>query len=469
MKLAQILISGLLAASMAGTVGCGTRGTIVLPEPPGTEVPSEIGNVTVTVIDQASEPVEGATVTLTNAEGGEVAPAATSDASGKALFTKVALGTGYTVTAEHGGVTGTQKGLGVDSEQPLLVSIMLVAADGALGTIGGGVVDGLTGRPVDGATVSVLGVQTTVTAGADGQYLLKGVPSGNPTLVAIAKGYREARQSVNLRAGKLERAEIKLYPAGNGARVGNTLVSTQRGLLEFDRGGRLAWSNKQGAFQARALENGNMLVTDGSGVAEINSGNTAMWRYKPLLVGRLASPQGISRTASGNTLVADTNNHRVIEVSMGHKVERKLPARLNGPRSAERIESTHTTLITDTGNHRVIEIDESGQIVWSVGDGTPGIVNHPTYATRLPNGNTLVTDTGNHRVMEVNKDRRLVWMYGGDGNRATCYLPGSAIRLGNGNTLIADTGNDRVIEVDKAGKVVVQLGNIEQPLFADRI
>jgi uncharacterized protein (UPF0248 family) len=380
----------------------------------------------------------------------------------------VGLGSGYTVSAEQGGVTGSQGGLGIDGEDPLVVRLMLIPANGSKGTIGGSVVNGLNGQPIDGATVSILGTQNTVATRADGSYTLKDVPAGNPTVVAIAKGFREGRAAVAIKGGQLATASVKIYPIANGDRYGNTIITTAKSIQEVDKYMNVVKSTKRGANQARTLENGNMLVSNSTGVVELNASSMVVWSYQPIILGTLGNPQGLTRTKSGVTYVADTDNNRVIAINANHTVDKSLKFRFNHPMSVDRVESTSTTLVADTGNHRVVEVADNGVIVWSAGDGTTGILNHPAYAQRLANGNTLISDTGNHRVLEVTKDQKLAWSYGGDGQRGTCYLPNSAVRLPNGDTLIADTGNNRVIEVSAAGKIVWQMPT-EQPLFAERL
>lgn len=464
----KLFLAGVMAfAVTTGTTACGTR---TYTELPGEEQEAPVGDggFVVTVIDHTSSPVPGAFVTVSDAQGAPVGEETQTDASGKATFKSVPLGSGYTVTAEDGGITGSQAGLGVDGAGPVMVTLMLVPVNGAKGTVGGTVVDGLSGQPIEGASVAVAGVQKTVTTRGDGSFVLADVPVGSPTVVAKIGGYREARQNVSLQGGKLERVTLKLFPTGNVARMGHTVITTGKGVLEFDK-----WMNRvagaRGASQARALPNGNFLMASGSGVLEVNASNMAVWTYRPLLVGRLGNPQGVDRAESGSVFVADTDNNRVLELNPNRKVERKLKVSFNHPMGVDYVEQTRTVLVADTGNHRVVEIGPDGKIVWGVGDGTTGLLNRPTYAQRLANGNTLITDTGNHRVMEINARLQLVWMYGGKGDRAQCFLPNSAVRLPNGNTLIADTGNDRVIEVNGKGEQVWMLPGVAQPLFAERL
>jgi hypothetical protein len=66
--LASLLMVG-LAAPLAG---CGARPTFEVPDPSASAAPSEIGVITVTVIDNNSQPVAGASVSLTDSNGKSV-------------------------------------------------------------------------------------------------------------------------------------------------------------------------------------------------------------------------------------------------------------------------------------------------------------------------------------------------------------------------------------------------------------
>ncbi|MDB5095908.1 MAG: hypothetical protein JWM80_329 [Cyanobacteria bacterium RYN_339] len=464
MKAAHLVLSALLlAGAVAPLAGCGVKTKFEVPEPADPNAPKQIGVITVTVIDNNSKPVVGAAVTLTDAKGAAVGAPVTSGADGTAAFSKVTTGTGYTVTATLDGVTGSQAGLGIDSESPLVVKVMLISPDAGKGTVKGTVVDGLSHQPLDGATVSIVGTQNTTKSLSDGSYVLKGVPVGNPTVVAAMPGYRENRAPVAVQGGALAVLPFQLFPSGDATRLGHTLVTTAKQLLEFDRGGTRVTTIARGAYQARPLANGNTILAGTGGISEINASNTVVWSF------RSANAQGVFKASNGNVFIADTNNNRVLNVSASRQVQTTIKQPFNHPLSVEREEATHTTLVADTGNNRVIEVDDAGVIKWGYGNGEATQLNHPTYATRLPNGNTIFVDTGNCRVIESSPAHRMVWMYGGDGKRETCYFPNGAQRLPNGNTLISDTGNNRVIEVNGAGKIVWQLTDLEQPTFAERL
>ncbi len=467
-----ILAAALASASVAAT-GCGVRDFTNVPDAAAgdkkaSETPVATG-VAVTVIDANSQAVVGATVTLAGA-GGAAAGSATTDADGKATFAKVAVGS-YTATASFKGLTASHP-LDVEGETQVLVSVMLAPANGLKGMVGGTILDATNNLPLPGATVSVIGTQATVKTDEKGAYLLKNVPAGNPTVVAIYKGYRELRQPVAVRGGQSACADLRLLPGANASHFGMTLVATAKTVGEFDRSGGKRWGTRKGGSQARLLDNGNFLIANSGGCDEVNAGGAVVWSYKPLLFGRLGDPQGAFRAKSGMTWIADTENNRIVSVSASNQLQKKVPHDFNRPNSVERVEERKSILVADTGNNRVIEVDDNGRVLWGFGSGNPEDLNKPTSATRLPNGNTLIADTGNSRVLEITIDHRMAFMYGGDGKRETCFLPNSATRTPNGNILIADTGNPRVIEVKPSGvdtSDLVWTLPIETPLFAERL
>ncbi|MDZ7700877.1 MAG: aryl-sulfate sulfotransferase [Halobacteriales archaeon] len=90
----------------------------------------------------------------------------------------------------------------------------------------------------------------------------------------------------------------------------------------------------------------------------------------------------------GAVLVADSDNHRVVELhrtesgewTVAWSVERVGGVALNWPRDADRLANGHT-LITDTLNRRIVELDAEGEVVWST---QTRLI--PYEADRLPDG-----------------------------------------------------------------------------------
>jgi outer membrane protein assembly factor BamB len=209
------------------------------------------------------------------------------------------------------------------------------------------------------------------------------------------------------------------------------------------------------------------------------------WRYGENEGEKLLKPHACTRTADGHVLIADTDQHRIIEIDpqtsqivwqfgeTGKSHDKE--AGLNRPRSAQRLANGHT-LVVDQGNTRVFELNTEGQIVWSY-EGVDRLTG-PYQASKLESGNVLIADWGAHQVIEVNAGGEVVWQFGvrkasGDDHSHLSY-PEFATRLKTGNTLIADTRNDRVIEVSPEGEVVWEFSGRKEikygsPVYVQRM
>lgn len=209
------------------------------------------------------------------------------------------------------------------------------------------------------------------------------------------------------------------------------------------------------------------------------------WRYGEGDGQDLKKPHACTRTATGNVLVADTDNHRILEInpesskivwSFGEKgVPEKAERGLDRPRFAQLLPNQRV-LIVDQNNRRVFEMKKNRQIMWQY-EGMDHLMV-PYHAERLENGNTLITDWGAHWVIEVSPEKEVVWSFGerktaGNDDTHLSY-PEQATRLSNGNTLICDTRNHRVIEVNAEKEVVWLLDGQERikygtPTYAQRM
>jgi len=223
-------------------------------------------------------------------------------------------------------------------------------------------------------------------------------------------------------------------------------------------------------LSALRLKTGNTLITDGGNqrVIEVSPEKRIVWEFTSKNIKGLFYPVKARRLKNGNTLITDWVSHRVVEVNRAKRIIWQY-GELNYPQDAVRLKNGHT-LITDSGNERVIEVNADKEIIWQFG--VTGIawvdqehLNHPLSAIRLDNGNTLITDEENSRVIEVNADKKIVWQYGGSKGNAEGQLnyPYNAVRLDNRGTLIADQTNHRVIEVSSEGKIVWQYGDNYHP------
>src|SRR5580704_4372768 len=119
-----------------------------------------------------------------------------------------------------------------------------------------------------------------------------------------------------------------------------------------------------------------------------------------------------------HVIIADQGNQRIIAVNVftgkivwqygTTGVAGNGPNQLNNPNSAEVLESGNI-LIADESNNRVIEVTPAGSIVKTLTIG--GSLNGAAFASRLPNEHTLISDAGNNRIVEVDSTDHIVWQY----------------------------------------------------------
>jgi len=211
------------------------------------------------------------------------------------------------------------------------------------------------------------------------------------------------------------------------------------------------------------LANGNTLIADagdeagfGSEIVEVDPVGNIVWSYNE----GLKFAHSGRRLRNGNTLITDSTNNRLIEVTPDKEIVMnsdnwsggtgKLSdgSHLHYPNEAFEMEDG-TFLVTDRNNDRCIQVDRNGKIIWSFDKE----LHHPHNANPLPNGNFLVSDSDGNRILEINRKKEIVWSYG-DGSTETLWWPRGAVRLENGNTLITDSKNHRIIEISPQGRPI---------------
>ena len=156
-------------------------------------------------------------------------------------------------------------------------------------------------------------------------------------------------------------------------RNANQLLIIERGNGVVD----VINEDERGSNDGSCRRSGQLSDTDGDD--EIRCGDPAVLNHQH-------NPQWLNETA---ILVADSENDRVVELHKNATTDKWEPAwalrRAGGiafswPRDADRLPNGNT-LITDTLNKRIIEVTESGAVVWGIK--TPKI---PYEADRIPFG-----------------------------------------------------------------------------------
>jgi uncharacterized protein (TIGR03437 family) len=193
----------------------------------------------------------------------------------------------------------------------------------------------------------------------------------------------------------------------------------------------------------------------------------------------LDGPRGVCTGRGGAWFVADTANHRVLQVAPQPLVVTAAgngaagdagdggPARLaqlNQP-SACALDSAGNLFIADSLSHRIRKVDLGGTISTVAGTGAAGFsgdegpaiaggINGPRGVVVDDNGDIFIADTGNNRIRQVTPDGVIHTIAGqnaagfaGDGGPAASAeidAPGGLLLDGAGDLYFADTGNNRI-------------------------
>ena len=206
---------------------------------------------------------------------------------------------------------------------------------------------------------------------------------------------------------------------------------------------------------------------------------------------QLAGPSGLSLTAGGGLLIADTTNNKIRLVSGGTITSvagtgtasstgdgaQALLATVNAPQDVSALPAGTGFLIADTTGNRIRKVDAVGGTITTVaGTGTAcatagslcgdygpaplSNLNAPAAVVADPAGNGfLIADTGSNRVRRVSGGGTITTMVGSGAACATATLlcgdagpaalaalnaPRGAIDLPDGSLVVADSGTNRL-------------------------
>lgn len=270
------------------------------------------------------------------------------------------------------------------------------------------------------------------------------------------------------------------------------------GVYEITRDGDVVWSYTSDdypglvPFHATRLANGNTLIVSRvqDTVLEVTPSGGIAWRYGSQDDdSQLIDPFTAFRLPDGNTLIADNQACRVIEVTpegtatwqygvTGERASENgyAPGYVDWPKWASRLPNGNT-LIADDEGHRVLEVSPAGAVVWSYGEaGVAGAgrgqLSNPVSAERRADGTTLIADSGNSRVIAVTPDGAILSSIGTPGEDGLDELglnePRRVTTTPEGTLLIADTRNSRLIELGHASSGLVTSAQIDCGLSGAR-
>jgi len=179
--------------------------------------------------------------------------------------------------------------------------------------------------------------------------------------------------------------------------------------------------------------------------------------------GELDSPMGIAADASGNILVADTNNGRIEKFSptggflsiigtkgTGH-------GQLGEPNGIA-IDRTGNMYVAEVGhNHRVQKLAPDGRFIAEWKGPSPGFYG-PRRIAIGPDDSVYVVDQGHTRIVKFNPDGQVlaVWGTKGSGDGQSDDPTSVAVDPTSGKIYVADPMNRRIQVFDSNGKFLTK-------------
>lgn len=189
-----------LLMTLFGAAGCNIGGQGDPPAGPPSN--STTGHATITV-DDGTDPVEGASVTLAG-------DTKTTDADGHAIFSDVATGD-YTVTASKSGYADGSAEIKISQDQATTATISIGPAGGAKITVNDGT------ALLSGAVVTLNG--NTLNTDNTGVVTFADVPVGEHTASAVKSGYTSGSAKVTVAANAVAEATISLVRQTGAATI----------------------------------------------------------------------------------------------------------------------------------------------------------------------------------------------------------------------------------------------------------
>jgi hypothetical protein len=143
--------------------------------------------------------------------------------------------------------------------------------------------------------------------------------------------------------------------------------------------------------------------------------------------GHFMSPNGDTPLPNGHLLVTEIGRRSASELDLATgRIVRRIPLPVAYASDTQLTRAGEYLTVDYVHPGRVVVASRTGKLLWSYGPKSgPGMLNHPSLAIELPNGNFLLNDDDNNRVIVLSRrTKRILWQYGvtGVAGRTPGYL-----------------------------------------------
>ncbi len=204
-------------------------------------------------------------------------------------------------------------------------------------------------------------------------------------------------------------------------------------------------------------------------------------------------PAGVVVDASGNIIVADTDNNLIRNISPESVVTTiagsgdegfgdgaSATAKFDRPEGVA-INASGDIIVADAENHRIRRISPEGMVSTIAGGSEQGSVNatginarfnRPSDVAINASGDIIVADRGNHRIRRIDSDNAVTTIAGSSagfvnatGSNAQFNSPRGVAVEANGNIIVADQSNQRIRRINSSNAVTTIAGGANQDLI----
>ncbi len=272
----------------------------------------------------------------------------------------------------------------------------------------------------------------------------------------------------------------KITPAGvvstlaGGLGVG--VANGTGGTARFDTPWGIAVDASGLLFVSETVNSDLRTITQ-AGVVSTLAGNGAQTFLDGTGTGaKFNQPRGVAIDASGNLIVADTNNHRIRKVTPAGVVSTWAGMAVSGSANGTgnmasfnnpydvAVDATGAVYVADYSNHSIRKITPEGVVSTMAGTGAAGSANgtgtmarfnYPRGLSIDASGAVYVADYGNHLIRKITPEGVVSTLAGtgtpgsanGVGTLASFYSPSDIALDDSGHLWVADTNNHMIRKI----------------------